>query len=52
MERTMHGTPTLPFTTLVRDTINAHGLTWAVAYYYKRLPAREARFFIRAALGV
>jgi hypothetical protein len=48
----MSGKPSIPFTSLVRDTIEAHGLRWAVAYYYKRLPAWEARFFIRAAMGV
>lgn len=48
----MSGKPNVPFTSLVRDTIETHGLQWAVAYYYKRLPAWEARFFIRAAMGV
>ena len=48
----MSGKPTIPFTELVRDTIRAHGLRWAVAFYYAKLPAWEARFFIRSALGV
>lgn len=49
---TMHGTVTVPFTTLILDTINTHGLAWAVQYYYKRLPQWQARFFIRAALAI
>ena len=48
----MSGKPNVPFTELVRDTIRAHGLSWAIAYYYRRLPVWEARFFIRAALGI
>lgn len=45
----MSGKPEVPFIELVRDTIRAHGLAWAVAYYYKRLPAWQARFFIKQA---
>jgi len=48
----MSGKPTVPFTDLVRSTIEVHGLAWAVAHYYKHLPMWQARFFIRAALGV
>jgi hypothetical protein len=43
--------PDWTFTEMVRDTIATHGLRWAVAYYYKKLPAWEARFFLRAALA-
>lgn len=32
----MHGTPTIPFSELVRDTIREHGLTWAAQHYAKR----------------
>ena len=48
----LRGAPGVTFTSMVADTIKAHGLAWAVAYYYKRLPTWEARFFIRSALGV
>lgn len=48
----MRGAPTIPFTSLVRDTIDTHGLAWAIDYYYNRMPAWEARVFIRAALGL
>jgi hypothetical protein len=48
----MRGTPAIPFTSLIRDTIATHGLEWAVRYYYKRLPMREARLFLRSAMGV
>lgn len=47
-----HGLLGVPFTAMVADTIQTHGLRWAVEYYYSKLPAWEARFFIRAALGV
>ena len=47
-----HGSLAFPFTAMVRDTIETHGLEWAVSYYFKRLPASEARFFIRAALAI
>lgn len=46
---TLSGTPEVPFVSLVRDTIATHGLAWAVAYYAKRLPRAEARFFLRVA---
>ena len=32
----MHGTPNIPFSELVRDTIAAHGLAWAARHYAKR----------------
>lgn len=48
----MQGALTVPFTEVVRDTITTHGLAWAVTYYYRRMPAWEARLFIRAALGL
>jgi hypothetical protein len=46
------GAVNVPFTSMVTDTIKVHGLHWAVEYYYKHPPAWQARFFIRAALGV
>ena len=51
-ESNMRGTTKIPFTELVRDTIETHGLVWATEYYYTRMPAWEARIFIRAALGL
>lgn len=32
----MRGTPEIPFTALVADTIRAHGRGWARAYYLRR----------------
>lgn len=32
----MVGSPLVPFSELVRDTIRAHGLAWAAKYYAKR----------------
>lgn len=37
---------------LMRDTIDIHGLRWAMAYYAKRLQPWELRVFMRAALDV
>lgn len=48
----LHGTPTITFLDLVRDTIQTRGLRWAVEYYSQRLPAWQARFFIRQAAGI
>jgi hypothetical protein len=45
----MRGTPRIPFSSLVADTIACHGLQWAVTYYAKRLPRHELRVFMRAA---
>lgn len=49
---TLRGAPGVTFTSMVADTIKTHGLSWAIEYYYRRLPAWEARFFIRSALGI
>lgn len=35
---------------MMRDTIRAHGLAWAVQYYAKHLPQWELRVFMRAAV--
>lgn len=32
----MRGTLSVPFSSLVQDTIATHGLAWAAAYYAKR----------------
>lgn len=45
----MRGTPTITFIDLVRDTIRTHGLRWAIAYYAKRMPMWEVRFFVTQA---
>lgn len=47
----MRGTLTVPFTELVRDTIAAHGIGWALRYYChgpsnrERISHREFRIF-------
>jgi hypothetical protein len=45
----MRGNDTVLFTDLVRDTIQTHGLAWAVRYYAKRLQPFELRFFMKLA---
>lgn len=47
--KTLTGTPAWPLTAMIADTIAAHGLAWAVAYYYARMPAWQARILIRSA---
>ena len=47
----MRGTLTIPFSALVADTIEAHGLAWAAAYYAKKgLPLWQFLIFARSAL--
>lgn len=41
--------PGVSFIDLMRDTIETHGLRWAVQHYSKRMPAWEFRFFIKQA---
>lgn len=50
-EATMNGSPDLPFSELVQDTIAKHGVKWAFEYYVKKgkIPARQ--FQIYAGLG-
>jgi hypothetical protein len=50
--RTLTGTPTIPLTALIADTIAVHGLRWAVAYYTKRLPRDQARVLLVGAYCV
>lgn len=46
----MHGTTNGPrFTDLMRDTIEVHGLAWALRHYARRMPAWELRLFARIA---
>ena len=47
----MSGTPAVPFSDLFRDTVQAHGVPWAWAYYSRRGMTRlEFRFWARATL--
>ena len=46
---TTAGAGNIRFTDLVRDTIAAHGLRWAVTYYARRLSPIELRIFLRVA---
>ena len=44
----MCGTPTVPFSSLLLDTIAAHGTAWAFAYYARRgLSLEEALIWVR-----
>jgi hypothetical protein len=45
----MCGTTAYPLVEQIRDTIKAHGLAWAVKYYFEKLPREVARFFLTAA---
>jgi hypothetical protein len=49
MNSTVRGTPQIPLTTLMADTIATHGLTWSMTYYAKRIPLRELRVLMRSA---
>jgi hypothetical protein len=44
---TMQGTDKVPFSQLVKDTIDAHGVKWAFDYYVKKhgLPPRQFKIF-------
>jgi hypothetical protein len=47
----MHGTITVPFSLLITDTIQTHGVVWAWAYYSKRGMARwEFRLWAKLAV--
>lgn len=46
----MRGSLTVTFLDLVRDTVATHGIAWAVRYYYARMPAWEARFWLKQAV--
>lgn len=41
----MSGKDQVRFVDLMRDTIEVHGLAWALRYYVKRMPMWELRFF-------
>jgi hypothetical protein len=45
----MRGSLPITFLSLVRDTIDCHGIAWAADYYARRMPAWEARFWLRLA---
>lgn len=44
---TMNGTEKIPFSQMVQDTINTHGVKWAFEYYVKKhgLPPRQFKIF-------
>lgn len=45
--QTLKGSPVVPFSWMVQDTIREHGLRWAVEFYCVRhnLPSHEFRIF-------
>lgn len=43
------GSVEFPLTEQIRNTIEVHGLKFAVQYYSKRMSLTEFRFFMRAA---
>lgn len=47
--RTMIGSPAVPFSTLIGDTINNHGIRWAWNYYSKRgMTQKEFRIWAKS----
>lgn len=46
---TTTGTPQWTLTQMMRDTIDTHGLAWAIRYYAKRLTTFELRVMMRSA---
>jgi hypothetical protein len=49
MNSTTRGTPAVPFSELFRDTVLAHGVRWAAAYYSKHgMPTWEFLFWLNA----
>ncbi len=46
---TTRGSIDWPLTSMVRDTIDTHGLRWAMAYYAARLSSFELRVIMRGA---
>lgn len=47
--RTMQGTPAVPFSSLIGDTINTHGIPWAWSYYSKRgMSQKEFRLWVKS----
>lgn len=49
MMSTTRGNVGFTMVEMMRDTIQTHGLAWAMQYYAARLPAWELRVFMRAA---
>lgn len=48
---TMQGTVSVPFSSLINDTIQTHGVVWAWKYYGKRgMSRREFRIWAKAAV--
>lgn len=46
----MSGKGDIRFIELVRDTVQNHGIRWAVQYYSKRMPVWEVRFWLKLAI--
>lgn len=47
--RYLIGSPDYPLVERIRDGISTHGLRWAVGYYMKNLPVRDARMLLKLA---
>lgn len=45
----VRGSTVYPLIEQIRDTIEVHGLRWAMTYYYRRMSPTEFRFFMRVA---
>lgn len=49
MNSTMQGNVNVPFSKLISDTINTHGVVWAWRYYGKRgMSRREFRLWAKS----
>ena len=47
-----HGSPSIPFSELFADTLQAFGVVGAWECYCKRMSRAEFRFWVRSTLGI
>ena len=47
----LRGTPDYPLTERMMDTIDAHGIDWAIHYYSRRMPMQDLRVLLASALA-
>lgn len=47
----LQGTPSYPMTERIRDTIEVHGIDWAIHYYSRRMPMQDLRVLLASAMS-